>query len=145
MNPIYKKVTSIKEFIDAIRLRVDVFIKEQGFEPGWEPDEDDKNAHHYIALVDNTTVATARWRETSSLEIKIERLATKKEFRGKGIAKGLLAYMLTDIKQYNPKKIWLNSQCHAQKFYEKCGFIPVSETFDMHGTPHIEMEYEKIE
>ncbi len=141
MNPIYKKVSSIREFIDAIRLRVDVFIKEQAFEPGWEPDEDDKSAYHYIALVNGITVATARWREIIPGEIKIERLATRKEFRGKGIAKGLLSHMITDIKQHNPKRIWLNSQCHAQKFYEKCGFIPVSDAFDMHGTLHIEMEY----
>ena len=46
MQITYKEIETINEFIDAIRIRVDVFIKEQGFEPGWEPDEDDKVSKH---------------------------------------------------------------------------------------------------
>ncbi|MFH0875453.1 MAG: hypothetical protein V1859_05930 [archaeon] len=34
MGAKYKQVETINEFIDAIRLRVDAFIKEQGFQPG---------------------------------------------------------------------------------------------------------------
>lgn len=74
----YKEVETINEFIDAIRLRIDVFIKEQGFQPGWEPDEDDKISRHFIAMVDDKIVATARFRETAKGEIKIERMVTKK-------------------------------------------------------------------
>jgi len=40
----YKEVETVNEFIDAIKLRIEVFVREQGFEPGWEPDEDDKKA-----------------------------------------------------------------------------------------------------
>ena len=78
-----KKVDSLAEFIDAIRLRVDVFIKEQGFAPGWEPDEDEKSATHFIALADGKVVATARYREIAPGEFKIERMATQKDLRGK--------------------------------------------------------------
>ena len=56
----YKEVEIISEFIDAIRLRVDVFIIEQGFKPGWEPDEDDKISRHFIAMADDKVVATAK-------------------------------------------------------------------------------------
>jgi len=139
----YKEIETISEFIDAIRIRVDVFIKEQKFEPGWEPDEEDKNSNHFIALVDGKIVSTARVRTTSENEYKIERMATKIEFRKKGIGKGLIEFIITHLKKSNPKKIWMQSQIRAQKFYEKCGFEAISKPYDLHGIEHIDMEYKK--
>ncbi len=136
----YKEVETINEFIDTIRLRVDVFIKEQGFQPGWEPDEDDKASKHFIAIVDDKIVGTARFRESSKGEIKIERMAIKKEYRNKSVGKGLVEYIIEEITNLKPKRIWLRSQVQAQKFYETCGFRAVSEPFDMHGVPHIDMD-----
>ena len=141
MNIKYKEVQTINEFIDAIRLRVDIFIKEQGFEPGWEPDEDDKTSRHFIVIVNNKIISTARFRETSKGEIKIERMVTKKEYRGKSVGTGLVKYMLNEIMKLKPKKIWLRSQVQSQKFYEKCGFKAFSEPFDMWGIEHIDMKY----
>lgn len=140
----YKEVGTINEFIDAIRLRIDVFIKEQGFQPGWEPDKDDKVSKHYIAIVDGEIVATARFRETSKDNIKMERMVIKKEYRNKGIGTALVGYMINEIIKLEPKRIWLRSQVQSQQFYEKCGFKAVSEPFDMWGVPHIDMDYIKL-
>ena len=137
----YKEVGTISEFIDAIRLRVDVFIKEQGFQPGWEPDEDDKVSRHFIAIKDNKIVGEARVREVEKGEFKIERMVTAKDYRGKGIGRGLVEHVISEILKIKPKKIWLRSQVQAQEFYEKCGFKSVSEPFDMWGIPHIDMDY----
>ena len=52
METKYKEIETVNEFIDAIRIRYEVFVNEQKFAPGWEPDEDDKEARHFIALVD---------------------------------------------------------------------------------------------
>ena len=141
MNAEFKQVESINEFIDAIRLRVEVFIKEQGFLPGWEPDEDDKVSKSFIALVKGEVVATARFRESSPGEIKIERMACKKELRKKGICKGLLKFMLQEIKKTKPKRIWAKSQEQAQEFYEKNGFKKVTEAYEEYGVEHVDMEY----
>ncbi|MBI2971040.1 MAG: hypothetical protein HYY37_01325 [Candidatus Aenigmarchaeota archaeon] len=78
MHIVCKEVETISECIDAIRIRVDVFIKEQGFQVGWEPDEDDKESQHYVALVDNEVVATARIRIIDDTT-KIERMAIKEK------------------------------------------------------------------
>ena len=136
----YKEIEEIKEFIDAIRIRVDVFIKEQKCKPGWEPDEDDKKSKHFIAIVDDKIVATARIRETGSKEYKIERMATKKEYRKKGIGKGLVDYIINNLNEFNPKRIWMQSQVRAQKFYEKYGFKNVSKPYDLYGIKHIDMK-----
>ena len=140
MNVKFKQVKSINEFIDAIRIRVDVFIKEQSCKPGWEPDEDDKISEHFVAFVDNKIVATARVRDTGSKEFKIERMATKKEYRNKGIGQGLVEYIVEYYQSLNPKRIWMQSQLQAQKFYEKCGFKAISKPYDLYGIEHIDME-----
>ena len=94
MEIICKKVETIPEFIDAIRLRVDVFIREQGFQSGWEPDEDDKMSQHYIAIVDGKILSTGRARLTGAKEIKLERMVTEKDSRGNGVGRSLLNYMI---------------------------------------------------
>ena len=78
MKVVYKEVKSIEEFIDAIRIRIDVFIVEQKCPPGWEPDAKDKTAAHFIAFIDKEVVSTARVLRSSAREFKIERMATKK-------------------------------------------------------------------
>lgn len=135
----YKKIVSISELIDAIRLRVDVFIKEQKNQPGWEPDVEDKIADHYVATIEEEVVATARVRETNS-EYKIERMAVKKEFRGKGVGKGLVNYIVGEIKKEKPSKIWLQAQIQAQEFYEKSNFRSISKPYDLYGIAHIDMK-----
>ena len=137
-----KEVETISEFVDAIRIRVDVFITEQGFKPGWEPDEHDKTARNFIAIVDDKIVGTARFRESEPRTIKVERMATKKEFRGRGIGKKILDFMMEEIKKLNPKKVYANCQVQAKEFYEKCGFKPASEPYDQWGVMHLDMEYD---
>ncbi len=139
----YKEIETINEFIDAIRIRVDVFIKEQGFKVGWEPDEDDKISKHFIAIVDGKIVATVRFRETGKGEIKIERMATMKEYRGKEIGNGLLKFIVDEIMKLKPKRIWARSQVRSKGFYGKFGFKAVSEPYDEYGVQHIDMEYIK--
>ena len=98
----YKEVKTINEFIDAIRLRVDVFIIEQGSKPGWEPDELDKISKHYIVIADGKIVSTARVRQPSKGIFKIERMVTKKEYRGKSIGNGLVKFIIDKIKKSKP-------------------------------------------
>ena len=43
----------------------------------------------------------------------------------------------------NSKRIWMQSQVQAQKFYEKCGFKAISKPYDLHGIKHIDMEYKE--
>ncbi len=107
---------------------------------GWEPDEDDKKAIQFIAVKDGKIIATARCRETKKLEFKIERMATKKEHRGKGVSSGLLEYMIKEAKKNKAKRIWTISQLQAKEFYEKNGFKSISKPYDHYGQQHLDME-----
>lgn len=136
-----KRVETINEFIDAIRLRVNVFVIEQGCELGWDPDEADKISKHFIALSDGKVVSTARYREITKGEIKIERMATEKEYRGQNIGKDLIRFMLKDIERLKPVRVWVRSQVQSEPFYQKCGFVAVSEPHEYWGVLHVDMDY----
>ena len=139
----YKKIKTINDFIDAIRIRTDVFVIEQKCPPGWEPDELDKKSIHFGVIADHKLVATVRLRKESKNTIKIERMAVKKEYRGKGIGLGLIKYVLNQILKKGHKKIWMQVQLHTQKMYERAGFKTTSKPYDLWnlGIPHVDMEY----
>ena len=143
MSISYKEVKTINDFIDVIRIRTDIFIIEQKCPPGWEPDELDKKSIHFIAILDHEIVATARLREEPKNTAKIERMAVKKEHRGKGIGLGLTKYALNQAEKKGFKKILIQAQLHAQKMYEKAGFKITSKPYDLWnlGIPHVDMEY----
>ena len=126
---IYKQAKSIAEIVDILRLRIEVFVVEQGYRPDLEPDDYDKIAMHWVALEDNRIVSYARVIATGK-EYRIGRMVTKKEYRGKGIAKGLVSFIIKKLLKKKPKRIWLHAQVPAEKFYLKCGFKTVSERFD---------------
>jgi predicted GNAT family N-acyltransferase len=98
---------------------------------------------HFIAIADGKIVSTARVKKMPKNEMKIERMATMKDYRDKGIGRELLEFMLKEIAKQKPKKIWTMSQVRSQSFYEKCGFKAVSKPFEMYGVQHINMEYQK--
>lgn len=136
----YKSVDSIPEFVDCIRLRYDTFVREMGMLPGWEPDEDDKVARHFLGLSGSEVVATGRYREISRGEFKIERMVTRKDLRREGLGRRILEFMLAEIDALNPSRVWLRSQIQVEGFYRACGFTSCSEPFELFGVKHIDME-----
>ena len=72
-------------------------------------------------------------------------MAINKEFRNKGIGKGLVLFILNQINKLKPKRIWIQAQLQAREFYEKCGFKVTSKPYDLWdlGILHIDMEYKE--
>src|SRR5258708_15195786 len=129
----YKKITNVNEFIDAIRIRIEVFIIEQKCPPGYDPDELDKTSQLYIALANNVVVAMARLREDPKGIAKMENMVVKKEYRGKGIGSGLTTYIIKRAKKQGYKKIWMQAQIRAIAIYKNRGFNVTSEPYDLYN------------
>lgn len=128
-------------------LRYECFIIEQNCPVNEEitPTEDD--CHHYLAFegevsdLEYVPMGTARWREYKQGVAKIERVATKGEYRGKGVASKLLQQIIADIKEYGGyQKIVLGAQDTAMPLYEKHGFKVYGEGFVEAGIDHHMME-----
>lgn len=138
-----EKVTTVEGLIDALRIRVSVFIQEQGFPPGWEPDEVDKSAEHFISVVDDVVVATTRLRRVSPSSIKIERMAVLQPYRRQRIGAALTQHVIEQAQLAGVDRLWLDAQCQAQGFYERLHFTPVSGSYcRWHiNVPHVTMDF----
>lgn len=73
-------------------------------------------------------------------EMQFRKLATLKEFQGKGIASELLEFILKLAKDKGLRKVWCNARTSKKSFYEKFGMIAVGKTFFKSGQEFIIME-----
>lgn len=123
------------------QIRQNVFVNEQEVDPALEYDEYEDVATHYLLYENKVPVATARWRETKK-GIKLERFATLKSHRDKGLGAKLLDRVLDDIRNQE-KLIYLNSQLKAIPFYQRRGFKKVGSLFIEANIEHFEMQLKK--
>ena len=138
MTVTYTIADSKDDLIDVLRLRVEIFVMEQNGPHDEEPDVHDKESAFVVAKADGTIIGTARFRNVGDT-VKIERIAVKKEYRGRGIGRRLVDYAIEHIEREGPKVIFLHAQTAAEDFYQKLGFHPVGDRFVEAGIEHIKM------
>ena len=122
----------------AFAIRRKVFVDEQGVDPALEYDKEE-DAHHYLLLISDKPVATARWRDTEN-GIKLERFAVLFEFRNQGFGEIILKEVLKDVKAMK-RTIYLHSQLRAVPFYERNGFVKKGPVFFEANMGHYYMEF----
>jgi len=137
----YQIVTTSEDLQKAFFIRGVVFCEEQKCPYSREIDGLDFSAVHFLGTVENEPVATARMRLFKDY-VKIERLAVRKEYRGKGIGKELFAFVLNRIAEMGYTKMKLHAQAYILKFYEDFGFIKQGEMFLDVNIEHYCMERE---
>jgi predicted GNAT family N-acyltransferase len=132
------KIKTEKELEQAHEIRLRVFVDEQKVDQRIELDEHDREASHILALINGKPVGTARWRLTDE-GMKLERFAVLKEYRGKGVGKALVKYILNELEDEG--KIYLNAQESVIHFYERLGFQVRGDQFYEAGIPHKKMVF----
>lgn len=121
---------------EAFKIRKGVFVVEQQVDEKEEYEFEDESTH-FIAMVDNEYVGTARWRATDK-GIKLERFAVKKEFRSIGVGSYLLSTIINDIPTEH-HYLYLHAQLSAMGLYSKYNFIAEGEMFEEAGIQHYKM------
>lgn len=121
---------------DAQRIRVDVFVIEQGVPIELEWDEGDEVSLHAVAYDESgQAVATGRLLPDGH----IGRMAVQQSVRGKGIGSQVLNALLAEAVREGHAELVLHAQLHAWKFYERHGFIAEGEIFMEAGIQHRRM------
>ena len=120
------------------KLRLNVFVVEQGVPAELELDEWDQESHHFIALNADKVVATLRIIIQDN-RAKLGRLAVLESFRKQGIATQLMQNATQFCQHQALHSIYLGSQVSVQNFYTKLGYQAVGDIFDDAGIPHIRM------
>jgi len=122
----------------AIRRRV--FIEEQRVPEEIELDADDARAFHALATLDGNPIGCGRMLEHGEDEVKIGRMAVLAEYRGTGVGREILRFLMSRARKRGMRKAILHAQLSAEGFYLREGFTPVGGVFDEAGIAHRKME-----
>ena len=127
---------------DAVGIRRQVFIDEQGIDPHDELDGTDEDKMHYVGYVDDQPVTTARIDMLAGNRVKIQRVATVASARHRGYAGTLIKQIIADARRSEVARIELDAQLTALAFYQELGFVAIGEPFEEAGIQHKTMRYQ---
>jgi predicted GNAT family N-acyltransferase len=136
------KVIAIESPTDMARayaIRRRVFIEEQHVPEEIELDADDARAFHALATLDGDAIGCGRMLDHGD-EVKIGRMAVLPAYRGTGVGREILRFLVDRARSRGIHKAILHAQLSAEGFYLKEGFAPVGGVFDEAGIAHRKME-----
>lgn len=134
-------VRTAYEMLEALDIRRKVFVDEQKVDMAEEYDGLDRHALHALAYVDGRAVGTLRLLRDGDTG-KVGRFAVLREYRGRGVGRALLDWVIRVSPSLGLRKLALHAQTHAAAFYEKAGFRVCGPEFMEAGIPHVPMERE---
>src|SRR3989339_1102599 len=134
-NKMFKVVTNLEDLIKVFVVRGIVFIEEQGVPYNIEHDVHDSTATHILGEKNGEPFGAGRIRAIGEYA-KLERIAIRKSYRGKGLGHKLTEFMITIAKEQGFKKLKLHAQSYLTDFYQKHGFEIVGDMFKEAGIDH---------
>ena len=141
-SPIFRIARSLDDLVKVYIVRAIVFMEEQqiGFQE--EMDEHEHSAVHILGEIEGEPVAAGRIRFLGD-SAKLERLAVRKAYRGKGFGRELLAFMVATAQAGGFRRFHLHAQVTVAAFYARQGFTIRGESFPEAGIEHYLMRKEQ--
>ena len=139
---------TLDQLYDVLKLRVDIFVVEQTcYYPDLDSDKDLLDRHpqtlHLLGYQAEKLVAYLRVLpkgQSYANHISIGRVVTDTQVRGGGLGHQLMTEGLALCQQYFPSEsIKISAQQHLKAYYQKHGFMQVSEMYLEDDIPHIAM------
>ncbi|KAF1305407.1 GNAT family N-acetyltransferase [Enterococcus saccharolyticus] len=137
----HTKDTMSTIYLDAVKIRQQVFVNEQQVPYELEVDAYEAYTIHFVlyqAL--ETPVATVRLLPLEDGKVKVQRMAVLKEFRSQGFGKAIMKEAEKFAAEQGFQQIVLGAQLTAIPFYEQLGYQIVGEEFLDAGIAHLMME-----
>ncbi len=138
MKPACKIVDTEEELGEALSIRREVFIVEQGVSESLEVDGHDADALHVLCNINGIPVGTGRV-EFLNEGLKIGRVAVLEPYRNRGIGKLIVRFLIEGSRKRSRGQIFANVQLEVVDFYEKLGFVCEGDTFMEAGIEHVRM------
>ncbi len=126
----------------AKAIRQLVFVEEQQCPPEEEWDVHDATARHLLLTVGGVPAGTARWRATrygTRPAAKLERFAVLPAYRGQGLGRRLVGWVVADAERAGFATQVLSAQAHLEAFYASFGFTRSGADFWEAGILHTPM------
>jgi len=127
-----------EDILKCLVVRGIVFIEEQEVDWEGEIDEFENTSTHILGEVDGQPVAAGRLRFIDGWA-KLERVAVRPKWRGQGLARDIIAFLMAEADRQGAKKFKLHAQVYLKDLYEQFGFHQEGDVFDECGIPHILM------
>lgn len=134
----FKAGNDTKLYHDALTIRKEVFIEEQGVPKDLEIDQYEQTCQYIVAYNNHTPIATARYREVDGC-VKVERVAVVRSARGQHVGHHLMEALENDALSKGYRCFKLGAQVQAIPFYEKLGYQTYGDRFMDAGIPHYHM------
>lgn len=127
-------------YLDALKIRNQVFVKEQGVPLDREIDNYEAYTIHFVLYQDTETpMATLRLLPLEDGKIKVQRMAVLKEFRKKGLGKVIMEAAETFANEHDYQQLVLGAQLTARDFYQRLGYQTEGEIFLDADIEHVTM------
>jgi predicted GNAT family N-acyltransferase len=135
-----RRVETDEEMADALAVRREVFIEEQGVPEDLEIDGKDEESVHFVAYDEaDEPVGAARLREYDDSTAKVERVAVVEDERETGLGREIMAAVEATARAEGYDSVLLHAQTPVVGFYKGLGYQITSEEFEEAGIPHHEM------
>jgi ElaA protein len=124
------------ELVEILRLRIDVFVVEQGCPYPEIDGRDDEPATRHVWIDDSAGRPAAYLRLLDDDDVRrIGRVVTRPSSRGEGLAGRLVHHALA-----TSEGPWvLDAQSHLARWYESFGFVQDGAEFLEDGISHVPM------
>ena len=140
MHVIYTKDTQSNTYVNALAIRKEVFIKEQGVPVEREIDENEQQAIHFVLYNDqNEPLATVRLLPSGNNIVKVQRMAVVRQARGHHYGKVIMQEAENYASNHDYQKMTLGAQISARNFYQNLGYQEEGDFFLDAGIEHITM------
>ncbi|MEM1272386.1 MAG: GNAT family N-acetyltransferase [Pseudomonadota bacterium] len=123
------EVTTKAQLAACFDIRRAVFIEEQNIPETEEWDDKDLLSHHFLVADPHGPVGTAR-AYVDGDEVRIGRVAVLPRGRGAGFGRKLMSAVLVHAGRSGHRRVCLDAQVTALKFYENLGFVAEGVEFD---------------
>jgi predicted GNAT family N-acyltransferase len=130
---------SPQERQQALEIRQQVFVEEQGVPAHLEVDEHDGAAVHWLAFQEGRAVATARLVRYSPMQAKVGRVAVLPAWRSAGLGRQVMNEIHRWVGDQPFQEILLDAQVKVIAFYEKLGYQAQGDVFEECGILHKRM------
>ncbi|UPV73993.1 GNAT family N-acetyltransferase [Halorussus limi] len=139
------------ERTDALAVRSEVFVEEQGVPEDLELDGKDDEAIHVVGYAEGESsdgradgetprpVGAGRLREVGDGVGKVERVAVLKPHRGEGVGRVIMDELEAAAAEQGLSKLVMHAQSPVEGFYRDLGYETTSDEFEEAGIPHVEM------
>ena len=131
----FKIVTSLDDLLKTYMVRGIVFMEEQNIGYALEIDEYEHECLHILGEHNGEPIAAARIRFRGQYA-KLERIAVRRNWRGKGYGRQLTQFMIQTAADRGYSKLKLHAQLYAKKLYSDLGFVTEGSPFMEAGIEH---------